>query len=272
MASEKGAGAKPEVSKRLELPNFRIWPTRDLVTMSKAALKHRKVRYAGLPQLPEPSPSPIPAKRAELNPKLIELIARLLPAQASKLSLHGALAELGTRSTPNVYPYAKGPDFSNEGIGYGDVVNVDMICSENGRPSIAAHSARRTRSGLTALTKKDELLALSKFTTTHTSQPPAPAPGTPMVRAPRGGRLPNVDLVPAEAAAPAKVVLSAAEKSAKASTAKRDKAKKSPAKQTNAKKKKAAPKRPTKVNTKKVTAKRRHKKAVKSSVRKAAAR
>jgi hypothetical protein len=195
---------------RLELPNFRVWPTRDLVTMSKAALKHRKVRYAGLPHLPDPVPSPIPAKRAELNPMLIATIARLLPAQASKLSLNGALAELGTRSTPNMYPYAKGPDFSNEGIGYGDVVNVDMICSEKGRPSIAAHSARRTRSGLTALTKRNELLAFSEFTITHTSKPPPHRRGTPPVEVPRHANLPTELRVEQSRAKPAAVVAAGA--------------------------------------------------------------
>jgi hypothetical protein len=103
--------------------NLRVWPTRDLVLAYKGALLSSKL--------------PDEAKFQEV------------------------MNELRRRPSSFIYPYTKGPDIANDGLGYGESVSVTLACLPSGQPDaqLVVHTARRTRSGLTTLEERSTLTA-----------------------------------------------------------------------------------------------------------------
>src|SRR6478735_3219977 len=124
--AEKGDGRDGRSG---DLDALSRWPLRDLVVSYKGCLKRRGEAQK--------------RAQAEGRARTEGSPTRTLPEAVTKT--------FTTRPTANMYPYTKGPDFGNEGLGYGDLVRVKLLIGQSQKLQSVPHLARRTRSGITPL-------------------------------------------------------------------------------------------------------------------------
>ena len=154
------AGARksdPPSAKRVRKPRKRgvKAPVVAIRKTSRASLAPTAAEPPSPPPTPDPTPAPtlVPPSQATVAPTGADLpaddVVQTLKNQMITKNTESPALRFGIPEMPFPrYPYAKGPDLANDGVGYGEVLRM-TVYRANGRGTMLPDTgySRRTRSG-----------------------------------------------------------------------------------------------------------------------------